>query len=109
MTITVNVQPIAPATGTVTGSVLLVIDGGTPISLPVVDGVATYTTTTLSTGAHTVSAAFAGGANFVASAAPVALAGGVTVNARSGGLPATGSDLMPAGQVAATLILAARR
>ena len=106
VTITVTVQPVPPATGPVTGSVQLVIDGGAPITLPIVNGVATFTSTDLSTGSHTVSASYVGGANFTASAAPVPLTGGVTINRRPGALPPTGSDPAPIGGLAATLVLA---
>ncbi len=106
VTITVTVQPVPPATGPVTGTVQLVIDGGAPITVPIVNGVATFTSTALSIGSHTVSASYTGGGNFAASAAPVALPGGVSIDATPIDLPQTGSDPAPIGRLAAIFVLA---
>ena len=69
--------------------------------------VGTYTVTATGNGFKTSSGDITvGGANFTASAAPVPLTGGVTINRRPGALPPTGSDPAPIGGLAATLVLA---
>lgn len=55
-----------------TGSVSFVVDGGAPVAVPLVDGSAVLSTTTLTAGAHTVSATFAGDDTFGTSSAQVA-------------------------------------
>jgi len=80
---TATVAPVAPGTGTPTGTVQFVVDGvnfGTPVALA--GGVATSTaTSSLSAGSHTVSATYSGDANFVTSTGT--LTGGQTVNKAS--------------------------
>jgi Bacterial Ig-like domain (group 3) len=52
---------------TPTGMVAFTIDGGTPFVPPFPNGVATFTTSTLSPGSHTITAAYSGDANCAAS------------------------------------------
>lgn len=60
VTFTVSVDPVAPAPGPLTGTVDLVIDGGTPITLTLVNGQATHVTDALAAGTHTATATYAG-------------------------------------------------
>lgn len=56
-------------TPTPTGSVSFVVDGGAPVVVPLVDGSAVLSTTTLAAGAHTVAATFAGDDTYGSSSA----------------------------------------
>lgn len=64
-----TVATIAPASGTVTGVVDFTVDGGSPVSVPLHKGQATFTTRGLAVGTHTITAAYAGNAAFSASSA----------------------------------------
>ena len=67
VTFTVSVKPVAPGTGTPTGTVTFTIEGTaqTPVSLA--SGKATLKTNALSVGTHTVTAAYSGDENYLAS------------------------------------------
>ncbi|KQR12076.1 carboxypeptidase regulatory-like domain-containing protein [Cellulomonas sp. Leaf334] len=62
---------VTSAAGAPTGAVTFVVDGGTPVSVPTVAGVAMYSPTGLTAGSHTVAASFAGGSTYGASSASV--------------------------------------
>ncbi|MDT4894474.1 MAG: large repetitive protein [Pseudonocardiales bacterium] len=67
VTLTANVSPQAPATGTPTGTVAFT-DGATPLgSAPVVGGTATLTISTLSVGSHAIGAGYSGDGSFLTS------------------------------------------
>ena len=72
VTFTATVKAEAPSTATATGMVQFQVDGvnfGSPVNL--VDGVATFTTSTLTLGAHSITAQYAGDASkFTSSTAP---------------------------------------
>ena len=59
---TVSATP--PATGTPEGNVLFSIDGGTPVSVPLVDGVATWTSPELEAGLRSFTASYTGFEDF---------------------------------------------
>jgi hypothetical protein len=70
VTYTATVTPVAPGTGTPTGTVTFA-DGGTTLGTGTLNGsgVATYTTTSLSVGStHSITAAYGGDGNFASSA-----------------------------------------
>src|ERR1041384_8315556 len=79
VTFTATVAPVAPATGTPDGTVTFTIDG-TAVrgSVALVSGHATYATSTLAVGNHTVRADYSGSANFRPSYG--SLTGGQQVN-----------------------------
>lgn len=67
VTFTASVQPVSGA-GTPTGTVAFSIDGGVAAAVPLDDtGLASYSTSTLTVGAHTVDASYSGNANYAAS------------------------------------------
>lgn len=69
VTFTASVGPVAPSTATPSGQVQFVLDGVTQDAVPLTNGSATLSTSSLSVGtSHSVSAFFVGNANFVASA-----------------------------------------
>ena len=62
---TAKVTAVSPATGTPTGNVTF-LDGANPIGSGIVDGgVATFTTTSLAAGSHTITASYGGDSNFM--------------------------------------------
>ena len=67
VTFTATLSPVAPGTGTPTGTVTFA-DGGSPIGTGTLTaGQATFTTSALSPGSHTITASYAGSASFNAS------------------------------------------
>ncbi|HEV2186879.1 MAG TPA: Ig-like domain repeat protein, partial [Stellaceae bacterium] len=79
VTFTATVTANAPGAGTPTGSVTFVFDGGVLTATPtLVGGVGTFTTSSLSTGTHTVVATYNGDTNFLTSSGT--LSGGQIVN-----------------------------
>jgi pectin methylesterase-like acyl-CoA thioesterase len=60
--VTVTVTQNAPTTA-ITGTALLSVDGGTPISAGLTGGVATFTLNGVGAGAHTITAAYSGDTN----------------------------------------------
>ncbi|WP_316785175.1 Ig-like domain repeat protein [Streptomyces sasae] len=69
--LTATVTAVAPGSGTPTGTVSF-FDGATPLgSAPLVGGVATLTTSSLSVGAHPLTAVYAGTTDFNGSISPV--------------------------------------
>ncbi|MFG2196601.1 Ig-like domain repeat protein, partial [Streptomyces sp. NPDC048639] len=67
VTLTANVAPVAPGSGTPTGTVTFVIDGGAPMTAPLVGGQASVSTSALGVGSHTVTATYGGDASFAPS------------------------------------------
>lgn len=70
VTFTATVAPVAPGAGTPTGTVNFTVDGGTPTSAPLNNGQATFSTSSLAVGSHTIAASYAGDNNFNVSSAP---------------------------------------
>jgi large repetitive protein len=67
VTFTATVSPVAPATGTPTGTVTF-LDGGTSIGTGMLSGgIATFTTSTLTVGSHTITTSYNGDNNFLGS------------------------------------------
>lgn len=65
VTFTATVTPVAPGTGTPTGSVMF-LDGGSSIGTGMLSGgVATLTTSALAAGDHTITTSYAGNTDFV--------------------------------------------
>jgi hypothetical protein len=64
VTFTVTVSAVAPGSGTPTGTVIFLDGGLTLATATLVSGIATYTTSNLSVGNHTVTAIYAGDTNF---------------------------------------------
>jgi len=78
VTFTATISPVAPGTGTVTGTVQFFVDGnalGSPVAVS--NGIAQFNTSTLTAGNHTVTATYSGDANFNGSTGT--LSGGQTV------------------------------
>jgi hypothetical protein len=66
VTFTATVSPVAPGAGQPTGTVQFQVDGanvGSPVTL--VNGQAAWTTSSLSAGSHTITAAYSGDSNFL--------------------------------------------
>jgi autotransporter-associated beta strand protein len=70
-TFTATVTPVAPGAGAPTGTVIFNIDGVNQAPVAVgPGGVATFTTATLGSGTHVISAVYSGDTNFLTSSAP---------------------------------------
>ena len=68
--VTITAALSYPSTSLLPSGTVTIKDGSTTIAtLPVVDGVASFTTSTLAVGTHTLSASYGGDANFVKSSA----------------------------------------
>ncbi|WP_246531409.1 Ig-like domain-containing protein [Streptomyces bathyalis] len=67
VTVTATVAANLPEAGTPTGTVTFLFDGTTPVTAPLVNGVATTTTSGLSAGPHTITATYGGALNFATS------------------------------------------
>ncbi len=64
VTFTATISPVAPGAGMATGTVTF-LDGGSPIGSGVLSGgVATFTTSALSLGSHTITTSYGGDGNF---------------------------------------------
>jgi hypothetical protein len=86
VTFTATVSVNAPGTGTPTGTVQFVIDNNTntnPVNVVTTGGVttATFSTASLASGTHTVTATYSGDSNFLTSSGT--LAGGQTVTSKT--------------------------
>jgi len=64
VTLTATVTPVAPATGTPTGTVTFIDTGNQLGTVTLLGGVATFTTGTLSVGTHAISASYSGDATY---------------------------------------------
>ncbi len=73
VTFTTTVKSVAPSVATPTGPITVSIDGASPVALTLSNGVAAYTTSTLTIGAHRIVATYDGAANFNGSTASLAL------------------------------------
>jgi hypothetical protein len=71
VTFTATVSSQVPGAGTPGGAVTFSVNGAPQTSVPVVNGIATLTLTTLPPGTHMVTAAYGGDANFTSSTAAV--------------------------------------
>jgi len=60
LTVTATVAPVAPATGTPTGTVTFTVNGGTPVDVALSGGTASFTTPPLVSGDTTVTASYSG-------------------------------------------------
>ncbi|MCQ8187932.1 Ig-like domain repeat protein [Streptomyces rugosispiralis] len=80
VTVTATVSPVAPGTGTPTGTVTLAITDRTPVVVTLVNGTASATFNPLQKGTHTVTANYNGDINFASSSAAITQ----TVNTGSG-------------------------
>ena len=71
VTFTATVAPVSPATATAGGTVTFTVDSGTPVSVTLSGGTAKWSTSTLTVGAHTVTATYAGSSALATSSATV--------------------------------------
>ncbi len=71
--ITITVAPLTTAASTPTGTVSLTIDGGTPSTLPLASGVASYSFSSSTAGAHVIVATYSGDTNFGGSTGTLAV------------------------------------
>ncbi len=71
--ITITVAPLSTSTMMPTGTVSLVVDGGTATSLTLTSGVATYSFSSATSGTHVLVATYSGDANFGASTGSLSL------------------------------------
>ncbi|MGW3269588.1 beta strand repeat-containing protein, partial [Streptomyces sp. NPDC001056] len=69
VTVTATVAASAPGAGVPTGSVQFTFSGGQVVSVPLSDGIASFTTAGLTAGSHIVTAAYSGDPNFASSQA----------------------------------------
>jgi large repetitive protein len=67
VTVTATVTPIAPGSGTVTGTVTFTVDGTPQTPVTLVSGSASLSPATLGAGAHTITAVYSGDGEFTAS------------------------------------------
>ena len=81
--VTITVAPLATAAATPTGTVSLTVDGGTPSTLTLAAGVASYSFSSATTGAHVIAASYSGDANFGPSTGTLALNVGGSASAPS--------------------------
>ncbi len=72
LTLTATVSAVAPVSGTPTGTVTF-FDGATPLSAPVTlaNGIASFTTSGLAIGNHSITAVYGGDADFAASTSAI--------------------------------------
>ncbi len=68
-TFTATVKAVAPGAGTLSGNVDVIVDGGDPTVVPLVDGVATLSNFELPVGNHGIEARYNGDGSFEASSA----------------------------------------
>ena len=92
VTFTATLSALAPGAGTPTGTVTFTIDGNAAGTQTLAGAVATLASSTLSTGAHTVTASYSGDGNFLISSGT--LAGGQQVN-KANSSTAVASSLNP--------------
>jgi len=64
VTFTANVAANSPGSGSPTGSVVFTLDGVAQPAVPLTSGSATFATSSLATGSHTLTAAYSGDADF---------------------------------------------
>jgi len=100
------VAPLATSATVPTGTISLVVDGGTPISLTLAGGVATYSFSSAITGAHVLVATYSGDANFGASTGSLTLTIAGTTGGPSFTLAATAPAAITAGSSATSTLTA---
>jgi len=99
------IPPASTGGPAATGTVTVVVDGGAPITAPVVGGSATVMLPPLDPGTHSITISYSGDANYDPTSstvlqqvdAPLLMPGG------GGTLPATGADSIRVGQLALEL------
>lgn len=64
VTFTATVKAVAPSTSTPTGNVTFVVDGGTPVTVPLTLGQARLTLPSLAVGKHTINASYFANPNY---------------------------------------------
>jgi len=104
--VTITVAPLATSATVPTGTISLVVDGGTPISLTLAGGVATYSFSSAITGAHVLVATYSGDANFGASTGSLTLTIAGTTGGPSFTLAATAPAAITAGSSATSTLTA---
>jgi hypothetical protein len=77
--ITVTVAPLATSASVPSGTVALSVDGGTATSLPLTAGVATYSFSSTTNGAHVLTATYSGDTTFASSTGSITLNVGGTI------------------------------
>lgn len=104
--VTITVAPLATSAMVPTGTVSLAVDGGTPKSLTLAAGVATYSFSSATVGAHVLVATYSGDANFGASSGSLTLAipGATTTGGPSFTLAATAAAAITAGSSATSTL-----
>ena len=104
--VTITVASLATSAMVPTGKVSLVVDGGMPTSLTLAAGVATYSFSSATVGAHVLVATYSGDANFGASTGSLTLAipGPTTTGGPSFTLGATTPAAVAAGSSATSTI-----
>ncbi|HLV99849.1 MAG TPA: Ig-like domain-containing protein, partial [Ktedonobacterales bacterium] len=99
VTFTATITILAPGSGTPTGTVQFQIDGsnaGSPVAVSTVGGITTasFSSSSLSVGSHTITASYSGDGNLTASSGPLAggeiITGGAVGNVTATLDPATG-------------------
>jgi outer membrane protein assembly factor BamB len=106
VTLTASAAAVAPGSG-VPGATIAILDGSTVLAAQApVGGVVTYTTSQLGVGVHALTAAFAGGPNYLASTSPplsyaVAPASSTTTLSLSDRTPKSGQPVTLTAKVAA--------
>jgi len=104
VTFTMTASAVAPGTGTPTGTVNFRIDGSIAGSGTLAGGVATFATSTLTHGSHTVSAEYAGDGNFSGTTNTLAVAQVINTPPVAGNDTITRNPLLSAKVQLATLL-----
>ena len=106
--ITITVAPLATTASVPTGTVSLSVDGGTATSLPLTAGVATYSFSSTTAGAHVITATYSGDTTFAASSGTLTLnVGGTTTSGASFTLAVTApATVAPGGSATGTITVA---
>ena len=100
---TLTAQAVSSTTGTPTGTVTMFDGGVTLTSVPLAGGFATYTSSALSTGAHSITALYSGDSNFLSStSAALSLGSSSSVSAGDFAFALNGasSQAVPSGSAA---------
>ena len=105
--ITITVAPVATSTLTPSGTVSVSVDGGTATSLPLTAGVATYSFSSTTAGAHTITATYSGNTNFATSTGSITLTVGSAVPTGSFAVTVspTSATVAPGGSTTGTITI----
>jgi hypothetical protein len=106
--ITITVAPLTTTASIPSGTVSLTVDGGTPTSLPLTAGVATYSFSSTTAGAHVLVATYSGDTTFAASSGTLTLnVGGTTTTNAAFTLAVTApATVAPGGSATGTITIA---